>query len=79
MVYWYYIDESISPFTIGYIINPSLNCNKVFIEPFEKCVSVSFHKNTMEHIRDCLKNNNACVMALIMVYNINWKKPNKSV
>ena len=30
--------------TIGYMINPSLNCNKVFIEQVGNIVSVLFHK-----------------------------------
>ena len=30
MVHCYSTDETINQFVIGYIINPSLNCNKVF-------------------------------------------------
>ena len=40
MVYYYSTDETINPFAIGYMINPSLNCNKVFIVQVEKCLSV---------------------------------------
>ena len=47
MVHCYSTYESINPFAIGYMVNPSLNCNRVFIEQVEKCLSVSFHKNTM--------------------------------
>ena len=32
MVYWYSTDESINPFAICYMINPSLNCNRLFRE-----------------------------------------------
>ena len=32
MVHCYYTDESINQFEIGYMINPSLNCNKLFRE-----------------------------------------------
>ena len=31
IVHCYSIDESIIQFSIGYMLNPSLNCNKVFI------------------------------------------------
>ena len=30
MVHCYSTDETINQFVIGYMINPSLNCNKVF-------------------------------------------------
>ena len=30
MVHYYTIDETINPFAIGYMINPSLNCSNVF-------------------------------------------------
>ena len=57
-------------FSIGYIINPSLNCNKAFRVQVEKCLSVSFHSRTIKK-RDCTKNNNTCVMTLIMIYDNN--------
>ena len=66
----YSTDESINQFSISYMINPSLNCNKLFIEQVEKFSSVSFHKNTMETIKDCLRENNTCVMALIIFMRI---------
>ena len=47
MVHCYYIDETINQFLIGYMINPSLNCNKVFREKVEKLLSVSFNEKTM--------------------------------
>ena len=71
MVHCYYTDESINQFLIGYIINPSLNCNKVFREKVENYVSVSFHKNTMKTINDCLRKNNTCFMVLIIFYENN--------
>ena len=40
MVQFYYTDESINQFVIGYMINTSLNCNKVLREKVEKCLSV---------------------------------------
>ena len=71
MVHCYSIDENINQFTIGYIINPSLNCNKLFIVQVEKYLSVPFASRTMETIKYFLKNNNTCVMALIMIYDNN--------
>ena len=47
VVLFYSIDETINQFAIGYIINPSLNCNKVFRLQVEKFLSVSFHSRTM--------------------------------
>ena len=74
MVYCYTTDKTINQFEIGYMINPSLNCNKVFKEQVEKFSSVSFYKNKMETIRDYLKKTNACVMALIIIYENNGEK-----
>ena len=36
MVHCYSTDENINQFAIGYMINPLLHCNKVFIEKVEK-------------------------------------------
>ena len=79
MVHCYSTDESINQFAIGYMINPSPNCNKVFREQVEKLVSVSFHENTMEAIKDCLRKKNTCVKALIMFYENNGLKPKKCI
>ena len=59
------------------MINPSLHCNKVFREQVEHCSSVSFHEETMEAIKDCLRKKNKFVMALIMFYENNGVKPKK--
>ena len=58
MVHCYSMDESINQFAIGNIINPLLNCNKVFREQVGKYLSVSFHKKTRETIKYFLRNNN---------------------
>ena len=65
IVHCYSTDETITQFSIGYMINPSLDCNKLFIEQVENLLSVSFHEMTMETIKYCLRKNNTCVMALI--------------
>ena len=74
MVHCYSIDESINQFAIGYMINPSLNCKKVFREQVEKCLSVSFNEKTMETIKYFLRKKNTCVMALIIIYENNEEK-----
>ena len=40
MVHCYSTYESINRFEIGYMINPSLNCNNVFREQVQKYLSV---------------------------------------
>ena len=47
MVHCYSIDESINQFAIGYMINPPLQFNKVFREKVERCLSATFHEDTM--------------------------------
>ena len=64
-------DETINPFSIGYIINPSLNCNKVFRLLVENFISVSFSSKAMKTIRYFLRKKNICVMELILVYENN--------
>ena len=76
MVHCYSKDETINQFEIGYMINHSLNCNKVFKIQVEKCLSVSFH---METIRDCLRKNNTRVMAIKVIYENNGVKPKKCI
>ena len=73
----YSTDETINQFEIGYIINPSINYNKLFIVQFEKFSSLSFATRTMETIKDCLRKENTRVMALIIIYENNGEKPKK--
>ena len=55
-------------YEIGYMIKPSLNFNNAFITQVGKCLGVYFSIRTMKTIKNCLMNNNTCVMALIMIY-----------
>ena len=71
MVHCYYKDKKVNKFAIGYMIKLSPNCNKVFRVQVEKCLSVSFDSMTMETIIDSPKNNNTCIMALLMIYENN--------
>ena len=66
MVHFYSIYEHINQFPIGCIINPSLNVNKMFREKVENFLTTTFHDNTMVTIRDVMKNNNTCVIAVIL-------------
>ena len=77
MVQCYSTDETVNQFSIGYIINPSLNCNKVFRLQVEKYLSVSFASRKMETIRCFMKNKNTCVMALIMMDENNGENAKK--
>ena len=78
MVHCYSMDEAIIKLAIGYMINPSLTCNKVFREQVEKRLSFLFHIK-METIRDFLRKKNTCVMELIMFYENNGEKQKKCI
>ena len=71
MLHYYYTNETINQFEISYMINPSLNYNKVFRVKVEEFSSVSFAYRKMETIRYFLKNKNTCVVALIIIYEKN--------
>ena len=77
MVHFYYIDETMNQFEIGYMINPSINCDKAFREKVEKFLNSTFNSRTMETFTDFLKNKNTCIMELIMFYGNNGIKPKK--
>ena len=59
------------------MINPSLHINKVFREQVQTLLRATFHKNTMETIRDVIKKKDTCVTALIMFYESKGTKPKK--
>ena len=59
------------------MINPSINCNKLFREQVEKFLGVSFQENVMETIIYCLGKKNKCIIALIMFYGGNGLEPKK--
>ena len=69
MFHYYSTDKTINQFEISYMINPSLYCDKVFIIQVEKCLSLSFDTRTMKTIKEFLRNNNTCVMAIFMIYD----------
>ena len=67
MLQMYATGEQIYQFVIGYMINPSLQVNKVFRKKVQKCLNYEFHEETMVPIRDFMKNKNKCVIALIII------------
>ena len=73
MVHIYTKEKTIHQFAIGYMINPSLHINRIFIEQFQKCLGCYFSINTIKTIRDCLLKKNKYVMALINIYENNGK------
>ena len=73
LVYLYTTDKRINQFAIGYMINPTLHVNKVFIEQVEKCLRATFHPNTTEIIRHVMRKKDKCVIALIMFYESKTK------
>ena len=68
MVHNYTTEKTIHQFTIGYMINPSLNFNKIFRTQVENFLGCSFSNLIMKTIKNCLMNKNTSVMALIMIY-----------
>ena len=58
----------INEFTIGYMINPSLNINKSSREQVKKCMFITFGAITKPFIKSALLNKNTNVLELIMFY-----------
>ena len=71
MVRCYTKNEIINLFVIGYMINPLLKFNNIFRIKVEKYLSISFSSRKMKNIKNFMVNNNACVMALILIYENN--------
>ena len=68
MVHIYSTENTIYKFSIGYMINPSLRVNRIFVEQVQNFLGCSFSTKTMKTIRDFLLKNNIYVMALMMIY-----------
>ena len=77
MVHIYSTENTIHQFAIGYMINPSLHINRVFIEQVQKCLGCTFSIETKKTIRDCLLKKNTSIMTIIMIYENYWKIYNK--
>ena len=66
----------INKFSIGYIINPTLNINKSFKEKVTKYMKTTFGAITKPHIRTILAKKNIIVLSLLMFYET-IKNPKK--
>ena len=55
------------------MINPTIHVNKVFREQVGKCLRATFHQSTMENIRDFIRNNDTCIISLIIFYDSKTK------
>ena len=67
-VYINSVEKHINPIAIGYMDNPTINDDKVLREIFDKCPKEKFHPSTISGIRNVIKNNNTCVIAIVMFY-----------
>ena len=68
--------EHINVFSIGYMINPTLNINKAFREQVNKFMKNKFVIITQPHIRTISAKNNTRVLALLWFYDTR-KNPEK--
>ena len=71
MVHIYITGKTIHQFEIGYMINTSLQFNKIFKTQVEKCLGVSFYIRIIKTFKGCLMKKNTSIMALIMIYENN--------
>ena len=66
-------NQRINEFSIGYMMNPNLNMNKVFREQVKICMKTTFSTSTMTQISKILFKMNTRVLALVMLFE-NRKK-----
>ena len=62
------LEKHMNQFTIGYMVNPALNFNKVFRDQFEKILKETFNSSAMSGIKKIIGKDNTCVIALVMFY-----------
>ena len=73
MVHIYTTEKTIHQFSIGYMMNHSININRVFREQVQKCLGCYFYTKTMKNIRDYLLKKNKYVMELKTIYENSGK------
>ena len=61
-------NQRINEFSIGYMMNPNLNINKVFREQVKVCLKTTFFSSTITQISKILLKPNTRVLALVMLY-----------
>ena len=59
------------------MVNPTLHVNKSFKEQVEKCMNYTFSTITQPFNKNTMKNDNACVLALLMLYDTRHKNATK--
>ena len=60
--------QTIIEFSIGYMINPTLNINKAFRKQANKCMETIFGTITKSHIKTTLAKNKTRVLELSLFY-----------
>ena len=76
---FFWIDEKsqrITEFSFGYIFNPTLYTNKVFIEQVKACFK-KIGTDTKKHIHKTLQKQNTIVRALVVFYELGNFNPRK--
>ena len=71
-------NQRINEFSIGCMMNPNLNMNKVFREQVKVCMKTKFSTSTMTHISKILLKPNIRVLSLVMFFE-NRKKRKENV
>ena len=61
-------NQRINEFYIGYMINPNLNMNKVFIDQVKICMKTTFSTSNMTHMSKILFKPNTRVLALVILF-----------
>ena len=71
-------NQRVNEFSIGYMMNPNLNMNKVFREQMKVCLKTTFSTSTMTQISKILLKPNTRVLSLVMFYD-NRKKCKENI
>ena len=75
MVHIYTTEKTIHQFVIGYMINPSLEFNKIFNTQVEKCLGYYVSIGTIKTIKKILMKKNISIMELIIIHENNGEIP----
>ena len=70
-------NQCINELSIGYMMNPNLNMNKVFRDKVKVCMKTIFSTSTMTKISKILLKPNTRVLALAMFYENRKNNANK--
>ena len=67
-------EESINQFSIGYMINPTLNVNKMLRYQIMIFLKEIFHHSTIKGIKNFMIKKDTCIIAPVMFYGTKTKK-----